>query len=90
MFILYLLAKLVEITLSLVSLTMVLRMLLPLFGMDEDNKFYILCCFVSEPFVVPVRYVLAKLNIGQNSPLDFSFMLAYLVICLIRLFLPVI
>ena len=34
--------------------------------------------------------LLAKLNIGQNTPLDISFMLAYLVIALVRMFLPVI
>ena len=90
MFLLYLLAKLVEITLSLVSLTMIFRMLLPIFGISEDSKFYILCCFISEPFVVPFRFILAKLNIGQNTPLDISFMLAYLVIALVRMFLPVI
>lgn len=86
---LYVLAKLVEITLSIVSLAMILRMLLPFFT-GEDNKLYIFVCFISEPFVIPFRYLLAKLNIGQSSPLDLSFMLSYLVIALIRMLLPVI
>lgn len=87
---LYIVAKLVEITLGLVSFAMILRMLLPFFVHDENNKIYVFCCFISEPFILPFRYLLAKLNIAQNTPLDMPFMLAYLVIALIRMFLPVI
>ena len=87
---LYIVAKLVEITLGLVSFAMILRMLLPFFIRDENNKIYVFCCFVSEPFVIPFRYLLSKLNVAQNTPLDIPFMLAYLVIALMRMLLPII
>ena len=87
---LYFIAKLVDLTLGAVSLAMIVRMLLPFFTDAENSKIYQFCFFISEPFIIPFRYILVKLNVGQDSPLDISFTLAYLVLALVRLFLPVI
>ena len=86
----YLLAKSVDILLGAVAFAMIVRMLLPLFTDAENNKLYIFCVYISEPFIVPFRFLLWKLNIGQNLPIDLSFTVAYMALVIIRLFLPVI
>ena len=85
----YLLAKTVDISLSLISWAMIGRMLLPLFT-GEDGRLYAFCYAVTEPIVIPFRYLMVKLNIGQGLPIDLSFTFAYLVIIIIDMFLPVI
>lgn len=86
----YILAKVVSIFLSAVSFTMFLRMILSFFVNTEENFLYTLCCYISEPFILPFRLLCAKFGIGQNSPIDIPFMAAYLGLVLISMFLPVI
>jgi hypothetical protein len=45
---------------------------------------------VTEPFIIPVRALLFRLNIGQDSPIDWAFSLTYILIYIVQLFLPVI
>ena len=85
----FLLAKVISITLGLVSWAMIARMILPIFT-GEEGKIYAFCYAVTEPFVIPFRYIMVKLNIGQDLPIDLSFTFAYFAIALIQLFLPVI
>ena len=88
----YFIAKIIDLTLGAVSLAMLVRAILPLILREgaEDNKLYIFAFVVSEPFVTPFRFILYKLNIGQDLPIDLSFFAAYMGIMLIRMFLPVI
>jgi len=88
--ILYFVAKLVDLTLAAVSLAMLLRVIIPLVTDAESNRLYFFCTVISEPFVIPFRFIMVKLNVGQDSPIDLSFMFAYFAISLIRMFLPVI
>ena len=86
--VLLILAKTVSLWLSAVSFAMLVRMLLPLFVDPEDSKLYVLSFAISEPAIIPVRAVMAKMDVGQNSPLDIPFTVTYLLIIIIRLFLP--
>ncbi len=84
------LAKTVQIAIELAMLAMMIRMIMPLFLDVENSVVYSLCCYVSEPFIIPVRFIMVKLNIGQDSPIDWSFFTAYLVLCLLQFVLPAI
>ena len=86
--ILLILARTVSIWLSAVSIAMIIRMLLPFFTNPEESKLYVLSFAVSEPAVIPVRALMAKMDIGQNSPFDIAFTVTYFLIFIIRLFLP--
>jgi uncharacterized protein YggT (Ycf19 family) len=88
--VLYIIAKVTAILLSAVSLAMILRMLMPIFMNVEDNRLYMFCCLISEPFVIPVRYLMVKFNIGQNSPIDWAFCFSYLILSMLQTMLPVI
>lgn len=87
---LYIVAKTIQLCLSLVSLSMVIRMILPVFADPEGNVIYAASCYISEPFVLPVRFVMAKLGIGQSTPIDLAFIVAYLIVILLGTFLPAI
>ena len=90
MIILYFFAKLVAITLDVISIAMIARMLLPLFTSPEDSRIYMFLVFITEPFVIPVRFFLSKISAIQNSPFDWSFTAAYMIIVFLRLVLPVV
>ena len=84
------LAKTVQIVLDVVMLAMFIRMLMPLFFDTEGNIIYGLSCFISEPFIIPVRFIMVKLNVGQDSPIDWSFFASYLILSGLQLILPAI
>lgn len=83
-------AKTVQICLGLASFSMMARMLLPIFVNPMDSRLYAVACYVSEPFVLPVRFIMAKMNVGQNTPIDVAFIVAYLIVWALELILPVI
>lgn len=83
-------ASFIAAILNLISLAMLARMIVSLiFGPEESRLSTFLVC-VTEPFIMPVRFIMAKLNVLQNSPIDWSFTFAYLVIMLLRFILPAI
>lgn len=88
--VLHFFAALVAATLDVVSIAMMIRMIFSLFFAGEDNRFMMFLACVTEPFIAPIRFLLAKFNILQNSPIDWSFTISYFVIIIIRSALPVI
>ena len=88
--ILFILAKTVQVTLSLVFFTMCVRSITPLFVNPEESRLYAISCYITEPFVIPTRFILAKLNVGQNTPIDVAFLVSSLIIWLLVNLLPTI
>ncbi len=84
----FFLAKFVAAYLEVVSFAMVVKMLMPIFIDVDGNRIYGLANVITEPFVAPVRTILAKLDIGQNSPIDWGFFAAYFIIWFIQIILP--
>lgn len=88
--VLYLFAKTVSIILEVVSIAMMVRMILSFFISSPENKLYMLSCFITEPFIIPVRILLERLNIGQDTPIDMAFFFTSIIIWLLQVFLPII
>lgn len=86
----YIIAKTVSIVLEVVSFAMIIRMLLPIFIDPTESRIYAITCFVTEPFIAPVRAVMVRLNIGQDSPIDWAFSITYIIIWLLSGLLPAI
>lgn len=86
----YILAKCVQVVLDVVSLAMMVRAIMPIFADVEESGFYALTVAVTEPFVAPVRFIFAKLNIGQDMPIDIGFFATYLILWVLGMFLPII
>lgn len=87
---LYIIAKTVSVILSIVMIGMMARMFLPIFFDAEGSAIYVFSCVITEPFIAPIRALLFALNIGQGSPIDWSFFLTYLILSLLRTSFPVI
>ena len=84
----YIIAKTVAIVLEVVSFAMLVRMILPFFVDPMESRIYFISSFITEPFIAPVRAVMVRLNIGQDSPIDWAFSITYILIWLIGGLLP--
>ena len=87
---LYIIAKTVSVILGVVSFAMLVRMVLPWFVEPMNSRAYEISCYFTEPFIAPVRAVMVRLNIGQDSPIDWAFSITYILIWLLRNLLPTI
>ena len=85
----YTVAESVQLFLSFLLFAMFLRAILSWF-FEPDSPLLSFLTVVTEPFILPFRYLLIKLNLLQDSPLDFSSLIAYLAIYLISFALPTI
>ena len=70
----------------LIQTAMLIRAVLSWFMLDS-NRFVDFLHAVTEPFVYPIRRLLQKMNWLQGTPIDFSFMLTYLIISVLTIFL---
>ncbi|MBQ8415036.1 MAG: YggT family protein [Clostridia bacterium] len=87
----YIFAKTVSIALDVVSIAMLVRMILSFFTPDPmENRLYIISCYVTEPFIAPVRAIMVHFNIGQDSPIDWAFFATSILLGIIGSILPVI
>lgn len=84
-YLMYILAKVVSLGLDVATFAMLLIILLPIFIDVEGSRLYEICVFVAEPFILPFRFILYKLNIGQDLPIDLSFLTAYICLNLISM-----
>ena len=86
----YILAKSVQIFLDFLSLAMMIRWILPIFADVEENKLFMVSVATTEPIIAPVRFLLDRFGIGQDSPIDWGFMVTYLLLVTAGIFLPII
>ena len=80
---LYVVSTTVHLMLNMVMLAMTARAILSLFVNPAENKLYAITYMISEPIIVPVRFLFYKLNLFQNTPLDISYLVTYLLLTLI-------
>lgn len=75
---------------DIVSVTMLLRMLLSFFVDPMESRLYAVTCFITEPFIMPVRALMFQFDIAQDSPIDWAFSITYMLIWLLGSILPAI
>lgn len=91
----YIIAKVISLMLRAISLAMFSRVVMELMSRMtshdvQGNKFFIFCYTVTEVFVTPFRYLCAKFNLFQGTPIDAPFFIAYLTVTMLQMFLPII
>ena len=86
----YIFAKCISLLLSAVSTCMLVRMVLSFFPSFQESRVAVFVTLVTEPFIIPVRTLLFRLGIGQDSPIDWSFSLTCILIYIVQLFLPIV
>lgn len=60
------------------------RAIMSWFIQGSGSKIYEFLCLVTEPLIQPFRSLLSRVDALRNSPIDFSFMLAFLVLVVLE------
>ncbi len=81
---LYLVINLVDSFLTLILLAMLVRSVMSWFMPDDENKFFIFICTITEPFVYPLRTLFERKGWFQGIPIDASFFCTAMLIMLIQ------
>ena len=84
--VLALLQNTVCVVLSVLQLAMLVRAIMSWFP-TESNRFENFLYVITEPLIMPIRWLFEKLNWFQGIPIDMSFMVAYLVLSVVVWFL---
>lgn len=79
----YILVQFVLVFIEVLSIAMFIRVILSWFT-DGSGKFSQFLYVLTEPAVMPMRLILAKLNWFQNTPIDFSFTFTFLALFVIE------
>lgn len=82
--IVYMIARLVMALLSVLEIAMLIRAILSWFPNAADSAFGDLIATVTEPVIAPIRALADRFGWFRNSPIDFSFMIAYLLIFVLQ------
>lgn len=86
-YITYVVVTLVRTLLYALEIAMFLRALLSWFPIDEESRLMSFLYTITEPVIQPIRALLYRLNLFQNSPLDVSFFITYIIIALLSMLL---
>ena len=86
--VLLILAATVTIYLTALTFMMVLRVLYPFFSAAEDRKAYSFLYATTEPFLMPVRGVLSRIEFFASSPVDFTYIITVMLVMVVQLLLP--
>lgn len=82
--IVYMIARLVSALLSVLEIAMLIRAILSWFPNVADSAFGDLIFTVTEPIVAPIRALADRFGWFRNSPIDFSFMIAYFLLFVLQ------
>ncbi|MDO5547280.1 MAG: YggT family protein [Eubacteriales bacterium] len=85
----YLIFRLAISLVVLLQMMLVIRALMSWFPQIQQSRAYDFVYTITEPLVQPFRVFLSRFESMRTSPIDFSSMLAFLVLCLIQELLQV-
>ena len=80
MVVIYMIARLVSALLTLLELAMFIRAVLSWIPTLGDSAFGDFIYTVTEPVIAPIRALADRFGWFRNSPIDFSFLIAYLLL----------
>ena len=84
MVVVYMIARIVSALLSLLEIAMFIRAVLSWFPGADSSAFGNFIAMVTEPVIAPIRALADRFGWFRNSPIDFSFMIALLVLMLVQ------
>ncbi len=83
LYLIYLIMNSVLLFLSAISVMIIIRVLYPLFALEEGAAFSFVYA-TTEPIVMPVRAVLDRSEVFSSIPVDFSGVFAFVILFLIK------
>ena len=86
--IIYLIVSITRLAISALQFAMLLRAILSWLPFDDSSPLVRFVYCVTEPVILPVRNLMDRFNFFQGFPIDFSFLVTYMLLSIILLFLP--
>lgn len=84
MYALYMVARLVTLLLWVLEISMILRAVASWIPSLDGMKWMDIVYMLTEPIVVPVRAIFERFSLFRNSPIDFSFVIAFLLLGMVQ------
>lgn len=84
LYVTYMIASVVSAFLSIMQIAMLIRAILSWFPRAADSAFGNLVYAVTEIVVAPIRALCERFGWFRNSPIDFSFLIAYLLLLVVQ------
>ena len=82
------LSMVLQVLLSLLMIAMFVRGIMSYFPELATSKMYDILFAITEPFVMPARFIFEKLNISDNFFIDIPYMVTDLVLLIVSWLLP--
>lgn len=82
--VLYMVARIVSLLLVVLEIAMLIRAIASWFPALDGAGFMDIVYMITEPLVVPVRLLFERFSIFRNSPIDFSFVIAFLLLGMLQ------
>jgi YggT family protein len=86
-FVLYLIRSVVRIAVIALQLCMMGRAVMSWFQFDEESPLYSFAVAVTEPVITPIRILLERFEFVASSPIDISFLVAFLLLSVLQMLL---
>ena len=84
---LYILSSTVGMFLSVMMFAMLGRAIFSFLPFDESAGLPAFLVLITEPIILPARYVCSKLGIGEGLPFDIPFLITYIVMSMLSVFI---
>lgn len=85
----YVAAKCMALLLDVVIFAMMIRAIMSWVMPDRSSRFFQIVYGLTEPVIAPIRQLLSRFAFFRSSPIDLSFLIAYLILEIIRSMLVV-
>ena len=79
----YVISRVVYYFIEAIEFAMLARAILSWIPLDDDNPIDDFITAITEPFIYPVRVLLERFDAFQNSPIDVSFFITYIILIII-------
>ncbi|MBQ3126870.1 MAG: YggT family protein [Clostridia bacterium] len=80
----YILSHFVDVLLAVLYFAIFIRVILSWLPLDEDGSFVSFVYLVTDPIILPIRALLDRMGLFENSPLDFSTLIAMVLVMLVQ------
>ncbi|NLK69448.1 MAG: YggT family protein [Clostridiaceae bacterium] len=74
----------IDVFFRIIEILILLRVILSWIPINRENKLIVFVNMATEPILSPIRKLIARSSIGKNLMLDFSPILAYLLLGFLR------
>lgn len=91
----YTIYKAVDLVLAFIEYAILARVIISWLPVPRDNKIIALLYQITEPILAPIRRIFERSSAGRNMMIDFSPLIAFLLIgvirnIVVRIFLPMV